>query len=334
MVIAWEDWSDSEAAAKWDATLTAAPGCSLYQSYGWGEYKSRSGWEVRRGTVLVDGTPAAMAQCLVREFRAARIGVIWVPGGSSGTRIGCLKLGEALQRCYRGWHIYVRTNILQEEQPDYVSEMIASGWDPAKAKVGHPRTFLLDLLQDPEARRRKLTGNWRHNLTRAEQRGATIELWDETKSLDLVHAIYRETNRRKGVTETVSLADFDAMRKLLGRGFTMAAAIGSDQRPCAMRAFGKLGDRAYDLIAGVSAAGRKDYSNYLLMWRLLEIARQQGVSVYDLSGADETGVPGVFNFKKGLGGRLVAFMGEWEWASSRWLGSGVNLALRFRHSLT
>jgi len=331
-MVEWQEWSESDAKAKWDTALRGAPDSNFYQSHGWGEYKSLGKWIVRRGNVLINGAPAAMAQCLVREFGPTRTAMIWVPGGTSGSRIGRLKLGEALQRHYKGWYIYVRVNILLEEQPAHVSEMAASDWTPAKVTVGHPRTFLLDLLQDPEERRRTLTGNWRHNLARAERRGATIELWDETKPADLIHAIYRETNSRNGLAETVCLADFDAMRTMLGKDFIVAVAVGSDQRPCAMRGFGKLGDRAYDLIAGVSTAGRKDYSNYLLLWRLLELARQQGVRSYDLSGADNVRAPGVFNFKKGLGGRLVTWIGEWEWSNAWWLRSGVNLAVRYRRA--
>jgi len=277
---------------------------------------------------VVDGFPAAMAQCLVREWRSGRIAVVWVPGGPAGNRVGCHGLGEALRLRYGGWNIYLRANILEEKRPVHASELREAGWAPARVKVGHPLTFQLDLAAEQETRRKALSGNWRHNLNRAEQRSVSVEVWDETMPLDLVHAVYRETNRMKGIVQTLSLDDLSAMRKELGRDFTLVVAMGDDQNLHAIRGFGKTGDRAWDLIAGVSAVGRRQqYSNYLLMWQLLELARRQGVHLYDLGGADPVRAAGVFNFKKGLGGRMLPLMGEWEFATAEWLRWGANFAI-------
>ena len=64
------------------------------------------------------------------------------------------------------------------------------------------------------------------------------------------------------------------------------------------------------------------------MWRLLGLAREQGVRLYDMNGADPQGAAGIFNFKQGLGGRIVPLLGEWEWAPSRLLQWGTNLMIR------
>ena len=330
MVTEWAEWSEAEAAAKWDAALTTLPDYNVYQAYSWGEFKKRSGWIVRRGSVLVHSEPVAMAQCLVRELRSARVVVVWVPGGPVGSEVGRFRLGETLQERYRGWYLYLRANILEEAQSANRADMASAGWTPVQTRLGSNLTFHLDLAPDEKTRRRSLTSNWRHNLKRGEQRGGIIQVWDENQPLEPVYAVYHETNRLKGIPERFSIDDLQALRRTQGRAFTLAVVIGKDQRPCAIRGFARIGNKAYDLIAGVSSVGREQYSNYSLTWKLLELAREQGVHLYDLSGADPDAAASVFNFKKGLGGRLVSLVGEWEWARSWWLRWGVNFGIRFR----
>jgi len=219
---------------------------------------------------------------------------------------------------------------LEEERPGHAAELTSSGWVRAGARVGHPLTFQLDLVQDEAARLRALTGNWRHNFRRGERRGTVVELWGTDRPLESVHGVYRSMTREKAIAEAVTLGDLYAMRETLGPSFTLGVALGEDGSPCALRGFARLGTRAQDLIAGVSKEGRRRYANYPLLWRLLAFARDQGVRVYDLSGADPERAAGVFNFKKGLGGRMVSLIGEWEWSNSMWLRLGMNLAVRLR----
>jgi len=331
-VTEWSEWSEAEAAAKWDSALTALPSYNLYQSYGWGEFKRRHGWTVRRGSIVVDGAREAMAQCLVREVPAVRITVVWVPGGPAGSAKGRRRLGQALRQHYPYCFFYLRANILEEDRAEERNGLTASGWVPSRAKVSQPVTFHLDLVPDEVTRRNALSGNWRHNLNRGEERGGTVKVWEPAQPLDSVYAVYSDMVRLKEIPPAVSLGELDALRRALGRSFTLAVALGADGSPCAVRGFGRIGTRAHDLIAGVSEAGRKIYANYHLTWQLLGLAREQGVLVYDMGGVDWERAAGVSNFKKGLGGRVVSVVGEWEWTNAGWLRWGMNLAIRFRRA--
>lgn len=321
------EWPESKAEKEWDAALPEFPACNFYQSYGWGECKRRLGWTIRRGSVMADGKPVAMAQCLVRNFKPLQTILAWVPGGPAGTPEGCLRLGQALQREYGKRTFLIRVGILDEESEERKRQMVAAGWRPALAPVGHPVTFQLDLTPEEEARRQALSGNWRHNLARGEARGGYIEIIDARCSLKPLWAVFEDMSRLKRFVAWPGLQELEAMREALGPRMTLAVAVDEQGMPCAARAFAQIGSLAYDLVAAVSEAGRRRYAGYLLMWRLLEIARSRGVTVYDLSGADPRRAAGVFHFKKGLGGRLVPLMGEWEWATAEWLRWGVNFAI-------
>jgi hypothetical protein len=320
VVIDWVEWSEAEAAGAWDRALLDQPEHSLYQAYGWGEYKRRAGWAVRRGAVLVDGAVAALAQCLVREIRVARLAIVWVPGGPAGTALGRLHLPHALRRRYRGWSLWLRAHVVAERRHGDETAMRGMGWRPASVRVGHALTFRLDLAPDETQRRRALHGNWRHNLARGEERKHDLRVWVEGEPLEAVHAVLGEIAGLKGIPSALGLDDLCALRAALGPAFTLVASIDTDGSPSAVRGFGRLGARAWDLVAATSAAGRRTYASYLVMWRLLEMAHHQGAREYDLSGADPVNAPGVYNFKRGLGGPAVSMLGEWDWTTNRLVG--------------
>ena len=328
-MIEWAEWSDADAAADWDTAIVRLPNHTYYQAYGWGEFKRRHGWIPRRATILVDGEVAAMVQCLVREIRVARTVLTWIPGGPAG-RDGLLVLGEALRRRYRGWLRWVRINGAYEAEPVHGRGLLEAGWRRAGVRVGHPFTFQLDLTLDPARRRAALSQNWRHNLTRGERRGGRVVEWGSHDSLERAYRIYLETVERKGVRQSLALSDLEAFRTVFGSAFTLAVAVDDAGDPTAMRGFIRLGARADDVVSGVSGDGRRRYANYLLTWRLLDLAEEQGVATYDLGGADAVAAQGVHAFKQGLGGREVELVGEWEWHNNRYLGWAIGRTIARR----
>lgn len=328
-MIEWDEWSEADAAARWDSAIVQFPDYSIYQAYGWGEYKRRGAWSVIRGTIVGDGTPLGLAQCLVRTIPVLRLAVVWVPGGPAGRPSARFGLAEALHRRFRGWSLTVRANVVAERRPENEAGMTAAGWRPAGVRVGHPTTFVVDLAGDDEARRAALAGNWRHNLRRGQARAGTIVIWGADERLDDVHRVYREMTALKGIAASLDLGDLGALQKGLGHRFMLAAAV--DGALTAIRGCGRIGDAAYDLMAAVTPPGRKIYASYAVTWALLEAARADGARRYDLSGADPVAAPGVYNFKKGLGGRQVDMVGEWEWTTSpalRWALRGALTGLR------
>lgn len=330
VVIEWVEWSDDEAAARWNAVLETFPTYNLYQSFEWGEYKRRAGWSVFRGSVLVDGRTQLLVQGMCRSVRAIRGLFVWVPGGPAGDLSAGLDLGPCLRQRFGARYVFLRMNILHESYGTDVKALAGAGWHPASVRVGYPSTFHVDLTRGEVVRRGALTANWRHNLKRGEERGGRVEMWDAQRPLAPVYEVYQEMCRLQRIPVAISLEGFEAMRCSLGDAMTLVVALDRGDQVSAMRSFGRIGERAYDLMAAVTTEGRRTYANYPLMWRVLDLAQEQGVRLYDMSGADPQGAIGVFHFKKGLGGRLVTYMGEWDWGSHGWLRRLVNVGVRAR----
>ena len=56
--------------------------------------------------------------------------------------------------------------------------------------------------------------------------------------------------------------------------------------------------------AASTEAARKTYANYLLVWEMISLARDSGKAYFDCGGINPAANIGVFNFKKGIGGRV------------------------------
>jgi hypothetical protein len=326
VVIEWCEWPETATAAAWDAALSALPEPTVFQAHAWGEYKRQAGWKVVRGQIVVDGSPRGMAQCLVRELRIARVAVVWIPGGPAGDPADRVHLGHALRQRYRRWSLCLRANFTAERRLTDADTLQTSGWSPADVRVGHPVTFHVDLGLDLAVRQTALHANWRRNLHRGRQRGVSVQPWPDGASLEPAHAIYRDMSELKGVRPTMSVEDLHGLRAAFGRNLTLASAVDRDGALLAIRGFVRIETRAQDIIAAVAREGRAAYASYPLTWDVLQMAEAQGVRVYDLGGADAERATGVYNFKRGLGGREVTMIGEWEWTTSRLARWGLNRA--------
>ena len=73
-------------------------------------------------------------------------------------------------------------------------------------------------------------------------------------------------------------------------------------------------------------------ASYGVFALLLQYLQNTGMTEFDLGGMDPNspGARGVNQFKKGFGGELVQYVGEWEWATASWLRWAVNFGIWYR----
>ena len=73
----------------------------------------------------------------------------------------------------------------------------------------------------------------------------------------------------------------------------------------AIRVASVCNDHMLDLIAASSEGATKSYANYLLMWEMIMKMKELNKTFFDTGGIDPADNIGVYNFKKGLNGRLT-----------------------------
>jgi hypothetical protein len=84
-----------------------------------------------------------------------------------------------------------------------------------------------------------------------------------------------------------------------------------------------LGDTCVYLLGATSEAGLETRAAYLLQWNTILLAKERGIRWYDLGGVDPEGNPGVYHFKRGVGGDEVIPPGPYERSPGGWRQAAV-----------
>ena len=86
----------------------------------------------------------------------------------------------------------------------------------------------------------------------------------------------------------------------------------------------------HDIFAATNNFGRLSSASHLILHNLIEKGINTGNFEYDLSHVDPENSLGVYNFKKGLGGKVINTLGEFEWTNSIFLRILINLYSKFK----
>jgi hypothetical protein len=180
-----------------------------------------------------------------------------------------------------------------------------------------PLTLYLDCSGQP-APDAGFTADWRKNIRRAERKDLVFEaigLADPSARRDLL-AIYSETFRIKGAVEQIDAPTLHALAR--NSRWQVFFASHAGKRMSARMVF-VSGDMAFDHVAGTNAEGRNLSASHFLMASVLRHLGQSGVRLFDFGRIGPGRYDSIDHFKRGSGGRPVAYLGEWSLSSRPWL---------------
>ena len=150
----------------------------------------------------------------------------------------------------------------------------------------------------------------RYNIRLAERKNVLIRKEPEItgeKDLDTFWSLIQETAARDGFYTHPR----EYYKKLLGTRsemFSNELFIAEYQgRPLAAALINFYGNTATYLHGASSGAHREVMAPHLLHWRIIQEALRRGYGHYDWWGIDERRWSGVTRFKRGFGGRQVAY---------------------------
>jgi hypothetical protein len=83
------------------------------------------------------------------------------------------------------------------------------------------------------------------------------------------------------------------------------------------------------MVAATNDLGRDACAAYSMIPSLLRHLSGKGIKKFDFGGIDPGNIAaeGVDHFKKGFGGSIIEYLGEWEIASSELVRVGMSLGL-------
>ena len=137
----------------------------------------------------------------------------------------------------------------------------------------------------------------------------------------------------KGLSEQFSEKDILNIINEFSEKLLLYYATNSNGDLLGLRGALLLGNKAVDIMAATSVAGRNTYSSYILFWELTKKCKALGVKNYDMGGINKINNKGVYNFKKGTGAKEIKYLGEYEMATSNLLRTMTNLIILIRDKL-
>jgi lipid II:glycine glycyltransferase (peptidoglycan interpeptide bridge formation enzyme) len=306
----------AEERGRWDAFVEAAPTGHLLQSWAWGEFKARFGWQAVRLVAEQAGEVVAGAQMLFR--RLTLFSLAYVPRGpivdpaAAAAPVLCAALHREARR-RRAIFLKIEPNLPEDEAPsrltsrnggdlpsrltsrnggrdgksgrdgasDEAAFLTGLGFRPSAERVQPRTTIVVDLTTDLETIAARQKPKWRYNIGLAARRGVTVR---QGSAADL--AIFYELLRQTGQRDRFaihSLAYYQEFFRHLGdqARLFLAEYQGKILAGIVITVFGR---QAIYMYGASSGEQRNLMPNHLLQWEAMKWAREQGCTTYDLWG--------------------------------------------------
>lgn len=274
--------------------------------------------------VYDNSEPVALADVRIKEIPMLKTGIAYVTGGplvrrqgkglsDSGTLAAVL---EALTGKYvRQNKLVLRIHppISPKNWEDIQCEIYQKLGYREEPQLHRYRTFNLEISESSEVIRKQLKQKWRNCLNNAEKRGLTVEIGTSERLFAMFLDLYRELKSRKKFEDDLSPEFYQSVQKGLSEDEKFIICIVFEgEQPVAGHVSSALGDTCVYLLGATSNTGLRNKSAYLAQWSVIQLAKERGCKFYDLGGIDPDANPGVYRFKKGLGGMDITSPGPFE----------------------
>lgn len=241
-------------------------------------------------------------------------------------------------------YVYQKKNVLRV-QPTIGSEtwnnrqigtFMESGFVVSE-KVRPYRTFVTDIAGPLEEIRKKLNQKWRNCLNNSEKRGLTIKTGTNGELFSVFCDLYKTLIDRKEFDVDLTPEFYRQVQENLAECERfLISIVYDDDQPVAGHVSSLLGDTSVYLLGATNTAGLANKAAYLVQWAVIQMAKERGCCFYDLGGIDPDRNPGVYHFKKGIGGFDITAPGPFECypdGFTRFLVNGCENAFRMMRRL-
>jgi peptidoglycan pentaglycine glycine transferase (the first glycine) len=307
---------------KWNTMLAALPNRHVLQSWEWGQFKSRWGWQPR---YFVYGDGQAKAAALVLRRSIARgLNILYVPKGPamnySDAALADRVLNDLIEIAKRDRAIFIKIDPDLDRSDRAI--LLDQGWRESAEQIQFRNTVLIDLTPTEDQLLAAMKPKTRYNIRIAQKKGVSARLGG-VDDLDRLYALYDETAQRDGFI--IRPIDYyrDAWGSFIRSGLAQPFVAEVEHEAVAALILFRFADRAWYMYGMSRNLHREFMPNHLLQWEALRWAKAHGCALYDLWGApDELNESdpmwGVYKFKEGLGGRFTQHVGAVDFVVSRW----------------
>lgn len=303
---------------QWDECLTHIPYSNLLQSYDYARvYCPAEKQKGRWGLIRFNEQPAGIVQVfeaglLWNALHAVIIdrGPIWFKGygGAAHSKL----FFEEFNRQFPA-RFGRRRRILPEIEDGMAAQKImqSAGLTRKDDRKGY-ETVWVDLTPDVETLRSNLKPNWRNKLNKAQRAGLSVE-WDMSGSaFPALLDGYVEDKAARGYDGPSPALLTGLVRHMIPKGAAiMGTARTENGEIAAMILLACHGRSATYLVGWTTDSGRESAAHHLLLWEGMGMLKNRQISELDLGGVNDDSAKGVKEFKQGMGGRTVRYVGHY-----------------------
>lgn len=335
--------------AELEAFLQKHPKGHFLQSHDWAKVKGSWKWEAVavRGE---DGQIRAAVSVLIRKMPALPYTLMYAARGpvcDPHDEASLRELTQGLEALAKKHHAYALKldPDIQSSDTEFLAIMEKLGYTRnAGGKnfegIQPNYVFRLDIKNKTEDELlAAFHEKTRYNLRLSVRRGVEVRLCDKEMLPDFSR-LMNETGARDGFIVR-SEGYFASILDALGENARLYMAFFED-KPIAGTLAIHYGNKVWYLYGASANENRRQMPNYQLQWAMIRWALETNCDIYDFRGVSgdltpENPLYGLYLFKKGFGGDLVEFCGEFEMVYSRFarfvIDRGIGMARTLRHKL-
>jgi hypothetical protein len=311
----------------WGEMLKNFPNKGYLNDISWGKHLSNMGWVCLRWEFSKSGSPKGYCQSFFKSYPFG-VGMVWIPDGIVGDYRYISSLHHDLFHSLDVRYCYIRLRDSMVFNADDHIKFLIGGWVRPKISLSAGMTMSLDISQSTEVIKAGLRQNWRRTLKKSSNMPFDIVTVSDPIA---IAGLYLEMKSSKSLRarEIYSGDAIKSMMKSYGNSIIVVGARDIEGNLVAIRGAILAKEKATDIFAATSQAGRALMASHSLLMALIAGCQKKGCISYDLNGIDPSNNMGVYNFKKGTGASSVVALGEFEWSSNKLLSFAANFVSKY-----
>ncbi len=285
----------------WDFYLCELKNNSFYNLYDYREFAKINGWKNLKIFYSLNKKVSSIASLLIKKKNF--LNVIHVPGGIQGKNNNFI-----LKDLYK----FIRQNfgimtVIMIDLQDSIDEKYSyKNWYRVSSRKYE--TIIKSLSLKKVELIDTFSKNFRRNCIRSEKYNDTLKQV-KIPDIDELYELYNEMEQYKRIDKQYSKEQLSYKIKYLRNNIINFELRDSNKKLISFRSFIFFNNYAWDYLAVTGKKGRKKYSSYKILNHIFKFCIDNKITKYDLSGIDVKNNLGVYNFKKGTGGKLYRRIG-------------------------
>ena len=314
----------------WYELIKDLPDSNYLNDIEWANHLERFGWKSLRLAKIKKNFPDSktLLQAFIK-FLPLSTAIIWIPGGIIGDLTNIVGLQEEIKKILKVNFCLIRIRFPQIYSCKDEIELIKNKWKRPWIPFTSRFKVLLKFDISIDELRKKFSRNWRRSLKKSSNSKLKII---QINNPEFISNIYNDMRLNKGLKQKDIYSEKECKSIFLAfkKKLMILGAEDEFNNICSIRGVIIRNGVLHDIFAATNNYGRLSSASHLIINALIEKAIKNGNKEYDLSHVDPENSIGVYNFKKGSGGKIINTLGEFEWTNSIFLRILINLYSKYK----